>query len=152
MMTTRPDAGIPVLTEIVQVVERAATTSARERGDDFPELAAAPSAGPVFPHAAEAPPAAPTRPVPTHGSEEARDARRRLEQEITGRVLQQLQHRIEPILDAHISSSLADIVQAATDSLTAGIRAGLQQALEQIVAQAVAEELAKLRSDKTKHS
>jgi hypothetical protein len=132
------DAGIPVLTQVVTPVER--NTSKPVDAEPLPEPPVT-----IIPNAASA--VAQER----RAGEEAKDARRRLEQELTGRILQQKLGRIDGLLDQRIRDELADVVQVAADSLVAEIRSSLQQTLEQVITQAVAQEMAKLRSDKTKN-
>ncbi|MDQ2820367.1 MAG: hypothetical protein M3Y65_08230 [Pseudomonadota bacterium] len=64
-----------------------------------------------------------------------------LEQRIAGRILQQLDARVDATLDMHLRDSLADVLQQAMATLTTELRAGLQHAIDTTVRRAVAQEL-----------
>lgn len=112
------DTSIPVLTEVV--VEPAAPASA--------------------PAAAAPPPAA---------EQLERRATERwtgeewsvLERRVTERVLQQLQGRVDFVLEQRVRDAMADAMQRTLEVFTADLRDGLHHALGEIVSQAVSQEL-----------
>jgi len=69
-----------------------------------------------------------------------------LERRVTERVLQQLQGRVDFVLEQRVRDAMADAMQRTLDSFTAELREGLHQALGEVVSQAVAKELEYLRS------
>lgn len=69
-----------------------------------------------------------------------------LERRLCERILQQLQGRVEFVLEQRLRDSMAEVLQHAITGLTAEIREGLQQTMESIVARAVAQELAHLQT------
>jgi len=71
-----------------------------------------------------------------------------LERQVTERVLQQLQNRVDFVLEQRVRDSMAEVLQHALAGLTEEIRAGLQQTIEQIVVRAVAQEVAHLQTIK----
>jgi hypothetical protein len=69
-----------------------------------------------------------------------------LERRISERMLQQLQDRVDFVLEQRLRDSMADVLQHALAGLTDEIRAGLQETLEKIVVRAVAQEVAHLQT------
>lgn len=69
-----------------------------------------------------------------------------LERRVTERVLQQLQGRVDFVLEQRLREGIADALQAALDDFTAGVRANLQLTIEQVVTQAVAQEISHLQT------
>lgn len=126
------DASIPVLTEIV--------------GDAMPEQVAAPAPEPV------APP-----PVEPLAEQLERRATERwtgeewsvLERRVTERVLQQLQGRVDFVLEQRVRDAMADAMQRTLEDFTAKLREGLHDALGDIVHQAVTQEIAHLQTLRT---
>lgn len=126
------DASIPVLTEIV--------------GDAMPEQVAAPAPEPV---------AAP--PVEPLAEQLERRATERwtgeewsvLERRVTERVLQQLQGRVDFVLEQRVRDAMADAMQRTLEDFTAKLREGLHDALGNIVHQAVTQEIAHLQTLRT---
>jgi hypothetical protein len=125
------DASIPVLTEVV---------------DETPP--APPAAEPAAPVAAEA-----AGPGPGGSQLEARAIDswsthewELLEQRIAERILQQLQGRVDFVLEQRLRDSMAEVLQHALAGLTEEIREGLQQTIEKIVVRAVSQELAHLQT------
>jgi hypothetical protein len=116
------DASIPVLTEVFDETPLAAPA---------PEPAAAPSA-------LEA------RALGGFGAEEWETLERRL----CERILQQLQGRVDFVLEQRLRDSMAEVLQHALAGLTNEIRDGLHQTIEKIVARAVAQELTHLQAQK----
>lgn len=113
------DTSIPVLTEVL--VEKAAE----------PTPAAAPE------------PCAPEALAAWGESEWAA-----LEQRLCERIVQQLQDRVDVVLEQRLRESMADVLQHAIAGLTSEIRAGLQNTIDSVVARAVAQELAHLKAHK----
>jgi hypothetical protein len=70
----------------------------------------------------------------------------RLERRLSERVLQQLQGRVDFVLEQRLRDSMAEALQHAMDGLTSEIRESLQQTIEKIVVRAVAQELAHLQT------
>lgn len=105
-------------------------------------------------------PAAPTpAPAPTPAAEPAAEQLERraserwtgeewsvLERRVTERVLQQLQGRVDFVLEQRVRDAMADAMQRTLESFTADLREGLHGALGEIVSQAVAKELEYLKS------
>jgi hypothetical protein len=112
------DANIPVLTEVVQ--------------DKAPATVSAPVAGRM----AE---------VEERAASLSEQDWSLLERRISERMLQQLQGRIDSVLEQRLRDSMAGVLQHALAGLTDELRAGLQETLEQIVAQAVAQEVEHLK-------
>jgi hypothetical protein len=110
------DASIPVLTEVVQ--EKAAAAGS----------VPAPAAVPAVP-----------------GSRTDQEWSQ-LEQRLAEGILQQLQSRVDFVLEQRLRDSMADVIQQAIAGLADEIREGLQQTIEQIVVRAVAQELAHLKT------
>ncbi|MFN3791322.1 hypothetical protein [Massilia sp.] len=69
-----------------------------------------------------------------------------LERRVTERVLQQLQGRVDFVLEQRVRDAMADAMQRTLESFTADLRAGLHEALGEIVSQAVTKELEYLKS------
>jgi hypothetical protein len=117
------DANIPVLTEVVQ------------------DKAAAPATEP----AAAAPPGVAEVEERAAASLSEHDWGL-LERRISERMLQQLQNRVDFVLEQRLRDSMADVLQHALAGLTDEIRAALQETLEKIVVRAVAQEVAHLQT------
>jgi len=64
-----------------------------------------------------------------------------LERRVTERVLQQLQGRVDFVLEQRVRDAMADAMQRTLEGFTADLRDGLQHALGEIVSQAVSQEL-----------
>ncbi|MES2114444.1 MAG: hypothetical protein V4578_04795 [Pseudomonadota bacterium] len=69
-----------------------------------------------------------------------------LERRLSTRILQQLQSRVDFVLEQRIKDSMADVLSHALRDLTGEIRNGLQDTIEKIVARAVAQELTHLQA------
>lgn len=69
-----------------------------------------------------------------------------LERRLSTRILQQLQSRVDFVLEQRIKDSVADVLSHALRDLTGEIRHGLQDTIEKIVARAVAQELTHLQA------
>jgi len=68
-----------------------------------------------------------------------------LERRVTERVLQQLQGRVDFVLEQRVRDAMADAMQRTLESFTTDLREGLHEALGEIVRGAVAQELDYLR-------
>ena len=156
------DNGIPLLTEVIAPLETVAqpVAPAAANAPPVPPVARLEAARDAAPNAAldvtsDAVPDAAPVPVatpPVHIELPANDQRaadRKLEHDITGRVLQQMLIGVDAMLEPRIRDSLADILQSASASLVADIRHGLQQTLGEMISTAVALELEKHRFEKS---
>ena len=166
------DAGIPLLTEVIEVeqqdddVQTEALQSQHQTtdpsisqplADSGPQSEAAeqPESMPTQRHSrlepAHVPAAAPAQP-----SIEELEARAiasmgrqdwaRLERALRERILRQLLARVDTTLEQHVRDSLADVLQSAVSTLADDIRGGLHQSLEEMIVRAVSQEIARLRS------
>lgn len=132
MNNSSRDAGIPILTEVINLNEEEAPL----------EIQAPP------------PELQPEAPRSDEALEEQAKARfsdeewRRLERRIRERILQQLLARIDSSLEQRVRDSLADVLQTAVESLAADIQSGLHEGLENMIARAVAQEISRLQSSK----
>ncbi len=68
-----------------------------------------------------------------------------LERRVTERVLQQLQGRVDFVLEQRVRDAMADAMQRTLESFTTDLREGLHEAIGEIVRSAVAQELDYLR-------
>lgn len=127
------DAGIPVLTEIID-----------------PAHAASPPASGVEPVAANRlrhdESAAPHETRNINGWVDGEWSR--LERQISERVLHQILGRIDFVLEQRVRDSLADVLQTAVEGLATDIRQGLQQTLEEVIARAVSQEISRLHTNR----
>ena len=69
-----------------------------------------------------------------------------LERRLSERILQQLQGRVDFVLEQRLKDSMEDVLRHAVAGLTAEIQQGLQDTIEKIVVRAVAQELAHLQT------
>lgn len=129
------DASIPVLTEVV--TEPAAVESAA------PEV--------EKPAATEAAPPGDAEDI---GHQVERRAIDRwsgeqwsvLERRVTNRILQQLQGRVDFVLEQRLREGIADAVERAMGGLADELRLGLQGTLGEVVSRAVSQEIAHLQT------
>ncbi|HEY0064098.1 MAG TPA: hypothetical protein VGC21_18425 [Telluria sp.] len=121
------DQTIPLLTEVFS--EQADTPP------DAPPAAAAPARDEVNAHLEE-------RAIDTWSGPEWNLLERRLSE----RVLQQLQGRVDFVLEQRLRDSMEDVLKQAVAGLTNEIRTGLHDTIEKIVVRAVAQEIAHLQS------
>jgi hypothetical protein len=70
------------------------------------------------------------------------------EREISERVLQQLQARVDFVLEQRIRDSIAGVLDASLRELTGQLREGLHDTLSQIVSRAVQQEITHLKAQK----
>lgn len=141
MSSPSRDAGIPVLTEVIEPAQEPA-----------PQVAVADA--PVAAAEALAPVDMPVPAVPASIEElEARAIASmgsadwaRLERALRERILRQLLARVDTTLEHRVRDSLADVLQGAVSTLATDIRSGLHQSLEEMIVRAVSQEIARLRS------
>lgn len=130
MTNNTPDAGIPMLTEIIQT----------------PAVANAPAAAPEPPAQENI---AVEHTVTTGADIVLNDVQwERLEREVRERVLTQVLERIDVVLEHRVRDSLADALQTAVGNLAADLRVGLRHSIGDVVSRAVTQEIAKLQSTK----
>lgn len=130
MSIDTPDAGIPLLTEIIPSPESTLSS------DPVPATAIAGSAaGVVGAMPAEAA-------IPKLDNEDWS----RLERELRERIVQQLRAKIDTIVEQRVQENLSDMLQIAVESIAMELRSGLHQVLSDTVSEAVAAELSSLKS------
>lgn len=134
MSKSAQDAGIPMLTEVIQPPpapsaepEPLATADA-SFDDEVPVLTQ------------------PMEPGPINGWLD--EEWTRLEQKVAARTLAQLQQRIDPVMEQQIADSVAVAVETALADMQRHLRRQLQQTLKQLVREAVAEEIENMRFSK----
>lgn len=69
-----------------------------------------------------------------------------LERRLSERILQQLQGRVDFVLEQRLKDSMEEVLRHAMAGLTAEIQRGLEQTIEKIVVRAVAQEVAHLQA------
>jgi hypothetical protein len=69
-----------------------------------------------------------------------------LERRLSERILQQLQGRVDFVLEQRLRDSMEEVLKAAIGGLAAEIQAALQDTIEKIVVRAVAQEVAHLQT------
>jgi hypothetical protein len=69
-----------------------------------------------------------------------------LERRLSERILQQLQGRVDFVLEQRLRDSMEEVLKAAIAGLTEEIRSGLQDTIEKIVVRAVAQEISHLQT------
>ncbi|MBC7684640.1 MAG: hypothetical protein H7176_05360 [Bdellovibrionales bacterium] len=69
-----------------------------------------------------------------------------LERRLSERILQQLQGRVDFVLEQRLRDAMEEVLQGAMAELTRDIRLGLQATIEKIVVRAVAQELTHLQT------
>lgn len=72
-----------------------------------------------------------------------------LERRLTQRILQQLQGRVDFVLEQRLRDSMEEVLTHAIAGLTSELRTGLQATIEKIVIRAVAQEVAHLQALQT---
>lgn len=130
------DAGIPVLTEIIEPPPQ----TINEERDSAPAAPVAVAIPPPADEIAATGLSAADRLIDVDWAE--------LERQISERVLQQMLGRIDSVLEQKIRDSLADVLQLAVEGLANDIKGGLQQTLEEVISRAVAQEISHLQSSK----
>lgn len=69
-----------------------------------------------------------------------------LERRLSERILQQLQGRVDFVLEQRLRDAMEEVLQSAMAELTRDIRLGLQETIGKIVVRAVAQELTHLQT------
>ncbi len=69
-----------------------------------------------------------------------------LERRLSERILQQLQGRVDFVLEQRLRDSMEEVLTHAIAGLTAELRQGLQETIEKIVVRAVAQEITHLQA------
>lgn len=132
MSKSAQDAGIPMLTEVIQPPPAPAEPEPPAATLSFDEEV------PVLTQ--------PVEPEPIDGWLD--EEWTRLEQKVAARTLAQLQERIDPVMEQQIADSVAVAVETALADMQRHLRRQLQQTLEQLVREAVAEEIENMRFSK----
>lgn len=128
------DAGIPILTEVIEGPYSAMSTDARPTS---------PTPAPV------AAPAEDIAEIDAHASAAWEEEQwHRLEHEIRERVLYQVLERIDFVLEQRVRDSLADVLQTAVEGLANEIKDGLHHSIRDVVTRAVTHEITKLQTAK----
>jgi hypothetical protein len=133
------DASIPVLTEVV--AEPTAPGAPVAQPAPVVEAAAPPPPAPVVAAPQDAPEALERRAV-DHWSGEQWSV---MERRVTERILQQLQGRIDFVLEQRLRDGIAEAVDKAMTSFSADIRNSLGDTLNDVVIRAVSQEIAHIR-------
>lgn len=133
------DASIPVLTEVV--AEPAAPGAPVAQPAPVVEAAAPPLPTPLAAAPQDAPEVLERRAV-DHWSGEQWSV---MERRVTERILQQLQGRIDFVLEQRLRDGIADAVDKAMTSFSADIRNSLGDTLSDVVTRAVSQEIAHIR-------
>jgi hypothetical protein len=130
------DAGIPVLTEIIQAPHT-----------DAPTEPVPPPQTETHPHQVEAS-AHPgvVNQVDIDGW--LNEEWNRLERKIGGRILHQVMERIESDIELRVRNSLADALQVAVETLAVDIKQNLQHTLQEAIFQAVKDEISRMQTAK----
>jgi hypothetical protein len=121
-----PPGGVPTLTEVVVMPDPATPAPLG------PAAEAMPFEG-HHPEPAAVAPAAPPRPAPLG------------DEEVVQRVLADLQHQIELMIEYRLREALTPILTRATDSIIRDARAELASTLRDVIARAVAQEMSRHR-------
>jgi hypothetical protein len=134
MSSQSRDAGIPLLTEIIEATPvEMESTPAVSQDTAFAE------------HAIQAEASVEElerRAIASMGSEDWA----RLERTLRERILRQLLARVDSTLEQRVRDSLADVLQVAVSNLASEIRGGLHESLEDLILRAVSQEVTRLRS------
>jgi hypothetical protein len=133
------DASIPVLTEVFAEPNTPAVPVAQPA--PVVEAEAPPPPAPVVAALEDAPEALERRAV-DHWSGEQWSV---MERRVTERILQQLQGRIDFVLEQRLRDGIAEAVDKAMTSFSADIRNSLGDTLSDVVTRAVSQEIAHIR-------
>jgi hypothetical protein len=132
MTTSLPDAGIPILTEIIAEPDEPAIPVLDSPLPPRVELGQQ-DIDVLDPEA-----------ISTWNEEELD----RLEREITERVLSRILMNVDAVLEQRVRDNLADVLQTAVLVLAIEIRDGLQHSLKEMITSAVEQEITQLRDRK----
>ena len=146
MSTYHSDAGIPVLTEVI---------APSAYGVELPDRRATPrppqfSPASVSEQRPGSSPFPPLRQPPTLTDQRAWiDADwKNAEEELSGKLLQQLMRKIDFVLEQRVRDSLSDVVNSAVETMAVELRSGLKEMLEDALSRALTQEVAKLKNQK----
>lgn len=134
MNTGKLDANIPLLTEVIVPLPTLTDII------DMPQAAAAPAPAAAAEDLDNFALPAPQREITLSAHDWER-----LEAEVREKVLQQLQDRIDFVIEQRVRDGLADVLQTAVEGMAAQIREGLHQTLDEVISRAVTLELVKLK-------
>lgn len=138
MSNTTPDAGIPLLTEIIPVAAENRTAEPSATASPFMPLSIQTAAGPdvrqvtarndtILPSALD------------------NEQWSRLERELRQRITQELCARVDAIVEDRIQESLSAILRVAVESIASDLRASLHQSMADAVSEAVAAEITSIK-------
>lgn len=131
------EAGIPVLTEVIEGPKASSEPQLRESASAQPAI--------TNDFASPAPQALTLEARASQLDDEAWD---RMEREIRERILQQVLERIDFVLEQRVRDSLADALQTAVDRLANDIKGGLHNSIRELVTRSVTQEIARLQIPK----
>ena len=129
------DAGIPVLTEVIDIP---ATN---------PDAAPPPAPSPATLRATVQEVTPTVVDVPTIDGW-LNEEWNRLERKIGGRILHQVMERLESDIEDRVRDALADVLQMAVETLASDIKQNLQATLHDVITQAVREEISHMQYSK----
>lgn len=139
MNNPSPEAGIPILTEVIEASKAPREPQPRESVFAQPAMTGD-FAGPSM--------QAPARPLEVRVCQLDDEAWDRMEREIRERILQQVLERIDFVLEQRVRDGLADALQTAVDRLATDIRDGLRNSIRELVTRSVTQEIARLQIPK----
>ena len=134
------DASIPVLTEVV--VEPGAQLAPPATPAPAPAAASAPAPAQLAAAPQDTPEALERRAV-DHWSGEQWSV---MERRVAERILQQLEGRIDFVLEQRLRDGIAEAVDKAMTNFSADIRSSLGDTLNEVVTRAVSQEIAHIRT------
>jgi hypothetical protein len=144
MNTSVRDAGIPVLTEVIETPAGAAVP--------LPEAAPAapsyPAAPPLGSPSQFARAAASEQLELRAGSEWSKEQWSLLERHIRERILRQILDRIDALLEQRLRDTMSTVLQNALNAVSAEIKSSLHHSIEDVVTRAVSQELTRLQNTK----
>ena len=139
-----PPASVPTLTEVVDAPGGAVASAAMPAVGVAVALEPAAPAPPPGPEPAKAS-AEPDTELPTRAVAPAAAAVPPSESELVERILEDLQHQVDLVVEYRIRERLTPILERAGDALVREARAELARSLREVVARAVTSELRRQR-------
>lgn len=143
MSKSKLDAGIPVLTEVIEVTEVVVTPVASKP----PELKPMPMRAKEPQPQLQSPPHPEIVDVPEIDGW-LNEEWNRLERKIGGRILSQVMERVQADIEDRVRDALADALQMAIGTLAKDIEENLQSALHKVINEAVKEEIFHMQNSK----
>jgi hypothetical protein len=145
------DAGIPVLTEVID--DKLTAPQPTFHATPKPPPKAPPTVAPTMTAFKTTTVRAPELPVSDIVDVPAidgwlNDEWGRLERKIGGRILSQVMERLEADIENRVRDALADVLQMALATLTHDIRDNLQTSLQKVITEAVKEEIFHMQNPK----